>query len=118
MFEVVESPEKFPESSDSLFSDDGSARFSTTAILLWLLTTLIKCVLSKFSGFLLNLEHLADQSNCRITLNYGIIGASLSEPHIDGDVRPTSRGMFVYMYLAVWCVCPPYVPEKSRARTH
>ena len=47
-----------------------------------------------------------------------VIGASLSEPHIDGDVRPTLRGMFVYMYLAAWCVCPPYVPEKSRARTH
>ena len=44
--------------------------------------------------------------------------------NIDGDVRPTPRGMFVYMYacmyLAVWCVCPPsyYVPEKSRARKH
>ena len=47
-----------------------------------------------------------------------IIGASLSEPHIDGDVRPTSRGMFVCMYLAAWCVCPPYVPEKSRAIVH
>ena len=27
-----------------------------------------------------------------------IIGASLSEPHIDGDVRPTSRGMFVCIW--------------------
>ena len=31
---------------------------------------------------------------------YIIIGASLSEPHIDDDVRPTSRGMFVYMYVS------------------
>ena len=29
-----------------------------------------------------------------------LIGASLSEPHIDGDVRPTSRGMYVYMYVS------------------
>ena len=29
------------------------------------------------------------------SLLHVLIGTSLSEPHIDGDVRPTSRGMFV-----------------------
>ena len=30
-----------------------------------------------------------------VSICKSIIGASLSEPHIDGDVRPTWRGMFV-----------------------
>ena len=44
-----------------------------------------------------------------------IIGASLSEPHIDGDVCPTSRGMFVYMYVSgrVVRLSASYVPENT-----
>ena len=57
MLEVVESPEKSPESSDSPFSNDGSVNsraFFNDTILLWLLMTwLIKGVVSKFSGVLL-----------------------------------------------------------------
>ena len=53
---MVESPEKFPESSDSPFSNDGSINsreFFDDAMLLWLLMTwLIKGSLSKLSGVL------------------------------------------------------------------
>ena len=53
---MVESPEKFPESSDSPFSSDGSINsraFFDDAMLLWLLMTwLIKGGLSKLSGVL------------------------------------------------------------------
>ena len=54
---MVESPEKFPESSDSPFLNDGSinsrAFFDDAAMLLWLLMTwLIKGGLSKLSGVL------------------------------------------------------------------
>ena len=67
---------------------------------------------------LVDFLHVADLLYI-ITFRYNIIGASLSEPHIDGDVRPTSRGMFVYMYVSGRVVrLSSHVPEKSRARTH
>ena len=56
------------------------------------------------------------QLNCKqLKLNTLIIGASLSEPHIDGDVCPTSRGMFVYMYVSgrVVRLSASYVPENT-----
>ena len=58
----MESPEKFPESSNSPFSNDDSVNnlgVFFDVILLWLLTTwLIKGVLSEIRGGLLDLEHL------------------------------------------------------------
>ena len=45
-----------------------------------------------------------------------IIGASLSEPHIDRDNVPRRGGMFVYMYVCMWprvSVCRLNVPENT-----
>ena len=42
------------------------------------------------------------------------------EPHIDGDVRPTSRGTFVYMYVCIW-PCGAFVLHvfpRSHVRVH
>ena len=73
---MVESPEKFPESSDSPFSNDGSINsraFFDDAILLWLLMTrLIKGGLSEISGGLLDLLHSTSSFTNRIALFEGI----------------------------------------------
>ena len=45
------------------------------------------------------------------------IGASLSKPHIDGDVRPTSRGMFVCIWPRGAFVLPMF-PREKRPHTH
>ena len=62
MLEVAERPEKSAESSNGAFSNDGSVilrAFFDDAILLWLLTTwLIKGLLSKIRGVLLDLVNL------------------------------------------------------------
>ena len=56
---------------------------------------------------------ITEAANC--TRAVKLIGASLSEPHIDGDVRPTSRGMFVYMYVSgrVVRLSASNVPENT-----
>ena len=43
-----------------------------------------------------------------------IIGASLSEPHIDGDVRPSPRGMFVCIWPCGAFVLPMFPRSHVR----
>ena len=62
--------------------------------------------------------HNSKELQLCLPLGLGCLIINWGEPHIDGDVRPMSRGMFVYMYVCIWPRGAPYVPEKSRARTH
>ena len=53
---------------------------------------------------------------CTPAMTSRIIGASLSEPHIDGDVRPTSRGMFVCIWPRGAFVLPMF--PRSHVGVH
>ena len=50
----------------------------------------------------------------RVSSGQGFFGASLSEPHIDGDVHPTSRGMFVCIWPRGAFVLPMYPRSHVR----